>query len=150
MKAIYSLAAAALLAGSAVGAAPIQVGSDPLPVVKGITVNTQMTSAIDQTSFVPTYSYTYTINSPATNTGNIWNIQIDVSAPRNHLYNIPGDFLLPRGAAGDVYFGDLQDETDDVQAVGQSDPSIQYNVIPFGITAPTGWFGSLTVNRTGG
>lgn len=150
MKTKYLLLAAALAVSSAVTAAPTQVGSDPLPVVHGITVTTQMSSAIDQTLFQPVYSYTYTLSSPATNTGNIWNIQIDVSAPRNHLYNIPGDFLLPRGAAGQVFFGSVQDETFGVIVFGQSDPSIQTNVIPFGITAPTGWFGSLTVNRTGG
>lgn len=138
----------AILPGLA-AAAPQQVGLIPIPTLTGVTVHAQVSSTIDQTSFVPVYSYTYTISNPASNTGKIWWIQIDVSAPRSNIYNIPGDFLLPRGAST-MFFGDVQDETDSIVITNQTDPAVQTNVIPFGITAPSGWNGSLTVNQTGG
>lgn len=150
MKTKIIVALCILFAASAVSAAPQQIGLVPIPTLTGVTVTTQVTQYEDQTNFVPAYTYTYTITNPASNTGNIWWIQLDVSAPRSNIFNIPGDFLLPRGGAGQMWFGDLQDETDAIVITNETDPAVQTNVVPFGITAPDGWYGSLTVNQTGG
>jgi hypothetical protein len=115
----------------------------PPPVVQGVTVSAQLDTRDGQ--FGTYYTYTYTVTNPASNTGYIWNIQIDVSAPDTYQFNVPGDLTLPRGGLGTVEFFYLQNET-----LQNNQPSYHENVVPFGIEAPDGWVGSLTVNQTGG
>lgn len=130
------------LAPAALAATP-QVGDIPVPVVLNVTVRTAITNGVDEFGGT-TYIYNYTVTNPASNTGYLWNIQIDVSAPNNYQYNIPGDLRIPRGNLGDVAMYILLNETT------PKDGSLHDNVVPFGIDVPDDWVGSLTINQTGG
>src|SRR5579859_3045412 len=118
-----------------------QVGVNPVPVVTGVSVQTNIT--FDSSS--NTYTYSYSVTNPATNTGNIWNIQIDLSAQQRFQENYGTDLTLPRGAAGNLPFSS---EYRDIQSMAPFPMNSQ--IVPFGITAPQGWIGSITVGSTGG
>ena len=118
-----------------------QLGINPIPVVKGISVQTGIT--FDNTG--NTYTYSYAVTNPASNTGSIWNIQIDLTAPPRFLEDIGTNLTIPRGAAGNLTFEDVYQTISSMTTV-----PLNGGVVPFGITAPLGWGGSLTVNGTGG
>lgn len=143
MNARHLFAFLGLLVAPAVLADTPQVGDIPVPVVQNVTVSTSVTTGPDPFGGT-TYFYNYTVTSPGANTGYIWNIQVDVSAPNNYMYNINGNLLVPRGNLGDEFLFQLLDETT------PKDGSLHDNVVPFGIDVPNGWVGSLTINQTGG
>ncbi len=118
-----------------------QLGVNPNPVVTGISVTTTVTF----NSATNVYSYNYAVTNPASNTGYIWNLQENMTAAPRFLEDFGNDLTIPRGAAGSLSF-----QAVDHAIQSMSPVPIDGTVIPFGISAPSGWIGSLTVNGTGG
>lgn len=118
-----------------------QLGNNPIPIFKNLTVQTAL--SLDSTGV--TYSYSYTVSNPPTNTGTIWRIDEDVTAPPGLNLGAGSEFTLPRGAAGAVGFDVLWAQRNGVTKV-----PLNRQPVPFGLTAPTGWTGSLSVAGTGG
>ncbi len=118
-----------------------QLGNNPIPIFKNLTVQTAL--SLDSTGV--TYSYSYTVSNPPTNTGTIWRIDEDVTAPPGLNLGTGSEFTLPRGAAGAVGFDVLWAQRNGVTKV-----PLNRQPVPFGLTAPTGWTGSLSVAGTGG
>lgn len=141
MKAVVNLSIFVCGLAVASTAAGDQLGVIPVPVVTGVSVQTNVT--FDSSSNIFTYSYTVT--NPATNTGSIWNIQVDLTASDRFLEDFGTDLTLPRGASGNVSFASVYQA---IKSMASIPPNTQ--VVPFGINAPSGWGGSLTVNGTGG
>lgn len=114
-------------------------GEVPVPTVQGVSVQT----AVQYDPAARNYTYTYTVTNPSTNTAGIWFITIDLTAPSRANLGNGAQFTIPRGTPES--FANLQ------QRVTAHDPYPDgQQTVPFGITAPTGWVGSLTVNHTGG
>lgn len=123
-------------------AAGTQVGIEPVPVVKGVSVQTSI--KLDKSR--NTYTYSYAVTNPTDNTGSIWKIEIDLSAPSQLAGKLrAAGFTIPRGASGDVPFVKVYDT---MRSMVDVPPAL--SVVPFGITTPKGWAGSLSVTGTGG
>ncbi|HWW20583.1 MAG TPA: CARDB domain-containing protein [Steroidobacteraceae bacterium] len=138
------LFAAALVLGISVQrsvAQQTQLGIYPVPTFTAVTVQTAV-------SFDPStahYFYNYTVTNPASNTGTIYSIEEDLTAPLNAFLPTGSGFTLPRGAAGPVLFDNLW-----AQRKGVTSVPFNQQAVPFGSTAPSGWLGTLSVIATGG
>ena len=118
-----------------------QLGINPVPIFTSVVVQTTV-------SFDPAtshYLYNYTVTNPASNTGLIWAIEEDVTAPLNAFLPTGSGFTIPRGAAGPVLFDALWAQRNGILSV-----PVNRQPVPFGSTAPSGWVGSLSVVGTGG
>lgn len=122
-------------------AQPPQLGIHPVPRFTTVTVRT----AVSYDPHTSLYSYDYTVTNPATNTGSIYTIQEDVSAPLGVFLPAGSGLTIPRGHAGAVPFDDLW-----AQRKGVTSVPFNRQAVPFGSTAPSGWFGTLSVAATGG
>jgi hypothetical protein len=119
-----------------------QLGIHPVPVFATVTVQT----AVSFNASTGVYSYNYTVINPATNTGAaIYRIEEDVSAPISAFLPAGSGFTLPRGASGSILFDTLW-----AQRKGVTSVPVNVQPVPFGVTAPSGWLGTLTVVATGG
>ncbi len=107
-----------------------QVGLRPVPVFANAQVQTQTT--FDAASQF--YTYGYTISNPATNTGQIVGINVDITQPTFSSSPIPG-LTIPVGA-GSVSFDTFVSILAPINAP----------MVPVGIKVPTtGWNGLLGV-----
>ncbi len=89
------------------------------------------------------YTYDYMVANPAGNTGEIWNIMIDVSADAsaNGMKNKTSGLTIPLGEQK------VDFETILSMLVSQNDqrpnPIKSEMIVPFGQEAPSGWIGAL-------
>jgi len=120
-----------------------QVGLQPVPTLLNVQVEAQC--SFDSSSGL--YTYSYTINNPATNTGQIRKIDLDISQPfRERIISSEG-LTIPFGVNTLTF--------DEVLAIRRSpDP-----MVPVGMRVPPGWRGGLSptgfafsgsTNATGG
>lgn len=120
--------------------APPQVGSFPVPVMNGVNVTVQ--TNYDPVGLV--YNYIYTISNPATNTGNIYNVKMDMTAPATYYSAATQKPLtIPFGAAGpldflSVYYVD-------------SERTFPHggSIVDFGEELPAGWMGNISADGYG-
>lgn len=111
------------------------VGLLPTPTLQGVQVQAEASFDLG----TQRYTYTYTINNPATNTGQIWNIRIDVTQPLAgaQLFDTSG-LTIPHGGNNFPFDAELADMQPLALPAGTT-------VIPFGQRVPAGWNGGLTV-----
>ena len=131
-----------LVASAPVWAQPQQVGNEPVPIVNNVTVQTAVFYDADSRL----YTYAYTVTNPASNTGAIWDIEVDMQAPPNYVDTAGSELTMPFGQAGDKTFDSM------VQLITppQSLLPDQTKTIAFGITAPPDWLGVVTIGHMGG
>lgn len=124
-----------VLASHAAFATPPQVGSIPVPVMNGVNVTVQ--TNYDPVGLV--YNYSYTITNPASNTGNIYQVQMDMTAPP-YFYSPPTqeELTIPFDAAGVVDFGTV------FYAVPSRNFPHGDSILEFGEQLPDGWMGNIT------
>ncbi len=126
-KSLRQLVALFIVLGWNASVGAQQVGLMPIPVLQNVQVQGQ--ASFDAGSGL--YTYSYTITNPATNTGRIDRIDIDISQPfRERVFSSEG-LTIPFGVNTLTF--------DDVLAMRRNpDP-----MIPVGMRVPTGWRGGL-------
>ena len=103
-------------------------GRLPLPALRDVRVESRM--AFDAGSGL--YTYIYSVSNPSTNTGEIWNIDIDVSLPPGSLELSSEGFTIPVGASILSF---------DEEVAGFSSGYVP--MVPLGMIPPSGWAGGL-------
>ena len=104
-------------------------GALPIPVFTDVTID----ATVSHDAPTERYTYGYSISNPATNTGRIYLISIDVSAPPSITYS-DLDFNIPYGVSTLTFSTALAD----LEGLKGVVP-----VIPFGQAVPDGWSGGL-------
>jgi hypothetical protein len=112
-----------------------QVGRIAVPIFKDVQVQTH--AAYDSATGL--YTYSYTITNPATNTGEIWSIDIDITKPPNSVSISSYGLTIPFGVRIRTF--------DDVLTVFEGD---NVPMIPVGMRLPVGWVGSLGASGVAG
>src|SRR5213593_871906 len=112
-----------------------QVGLMPIPTLQGVQVSAETTLDVG----TELYTYGYTVSNPASNTGQIWNIQVDVTSNSSLFFNTSA-LTIPKGGVGLKPF---------FQEVADLSPLAlppNLTLVPFGQQVPTGWNGGLMRN----
>lgn len=109
-----------------------QVGLLPTPVLQGVEVQAGATYDVGQDR----YTYNYTIINPASNTGEIFLIYLDLSTPFSRQVRSGAGFTIPVGAITLTF--------DEVLAM-RSDPAPR---VPVGMEVPPAWAGTLGFDAT--
>src|SRR2546425_146107 len=116
-----------------------QVGLMPIPTLQGVQVQ-------EEASFDPAtqrYTYSYTVSNPAGNTGQIWDIQVDITTQIRGssatVFNSSG-LTIPHLGAGLVPF---DQEVADLSPLALPAGT---TLVPFGQLVPAGWNGGLMRN----
>ncbi len=104
-------------------------GQIPVPVFTDVKV--QAIATLD--SVTGLYTYNYTISNPATNTGKIWTIDIDITRPPDSGYLSSEGLTIPVGS--------ITIKTFDEEIADFEDPKIP--MVPIGIRVPSGWTGDV-------
>src|SRR3990172_2477062 len=128
-----------LLLGIFSSPALAQLGSMPIPVFTDLQVDTTV-------SFDPGkgwYTYSYTVTNPATNTGQIWLIDVDVTQPPGGQPLDSTGLTIPLGTK--LY--PFDQESSDLQPL---DLPAGWTVVPFGQRVPAGWNGGLARRGSAG
>ena len=113
-----------------------QVGLMPIPTLQGVQVQTETTFDLG----TQRYTYRYTVSNPASNTGQIWDIQVDVTTQIPPAFDSSG-LIIPKGGGTNLF------SFDEVLAKRQPlDLPAGTTVVPFGQQVPTGWDGGLMRN----
>ena len=84
------------------------------------------------------YTYAYTITNPATNTGDIWDIDIDISQPRGGEILSSDGLTMPRGSKIRTF--------DQVLSIRRNPKPM----VPVGIHMPSEWCGGLGARGVAG
>ena len=128
---------AGLLAPSAFS----QVGLMPIPTLQGVQVQAE-------TTFDPgtgLYTYRYTVSNPASNTGRIWNVLVDMTStlPRGFgsIFFDPEGLTIPLGTNVFPFERQLANLQPLALPAGTT-------LVPFGQQVPTGWNGGLRRDGT--
>ncbi len=90
------------------------------------------------------FKYSYLLSNPATNTGLIWSVDIDISKPQ-HGRDISADgLIIIKGISrsGRVVQDTFRDEIADIGL------RMDKQVIPVGIDIPAGWMGGIALRGT--
>ena len=111
-------------------------GRLPLPVLRDVKVESRV--AFD----AGLYTYIYTVSNPSTNTGEIWNIDIDVSKPPGSLELSSEGFTIPLGATTKSF--------DEKMAFVAGWPRGYVPMVPVGMVPPLGWAGGLSASGFAG
>jgi len=120
------------------------VGLMPTPILTNARISAD--AAYDQTA--GTYTYAYTVTNPAGNTGEIWDIKIDVSADAstNGMANKTGGLTIPWGLSRKDFAAELSKRVATNNRLSEPWPLQPQTIVPFGLNLPTGWFGSLGID----
>ncbi len=102
-------------------------GRIPVPIFTEAGVQ----AGITYNSTTGLYTYGYTITNPAANTGEIWNIDIDIRLPRGGKALSSEGLTMPRGTKTRTF--------DEVLSIRRNPEEM----VPVGIRAPLGWNGGL-------
>lgn len=105
-----------------------QVGLLPVPVFQNAQI--QAVTTFDAGSQF--YTFAYTISNPATNTGQIVNISVDITRPAGSLPFASSGLTIPIGRTN-ISFDNF---------VSMINPP---PMVPVGMKMPTGWIGALAV-----
>ncbi len=120
------------------------VGLMPTPILKNARITAD--AAFDQVA--GTYTYSYTVSNPASNTGEIWDIKIDVSADAstNGMANRTWGLTLPSGIVREDFATALSDRVATNNHLSEPWPLQVQTIVPFGANVPPGWFGDLGID----
>lgn len=120
------------------------VGLMPTPVLTNARITAD--AVFDQAA--GTYTYAYTVSNPASNTGEIWNIKIDVSADgsTNGMANKTWGLTLPSGLIREDFATALADKAAMNNHLSEPWPLQPQTVVPFGSNVPPGWWGDLGID----
>lgn len=111
----------------------LAVGQMPVPTLNNVSV--RATASFDPTAI--RYSYNYTVQNPGSNTGEIWNIKIDIRQNPRVSGGLPASGLtIPFGTAVIPFFDMLRDREPLDLPPGVS-------LVPIGQQAPPGWHGGF-------
>jgi hypothetical protein len=105
-------------------------GKIPVPAFTNVGIGTEITYG----SGTGLYTYSYTISNPATNTGEIWSIDIDIRWPSHGQVLRDDGMTIDRGIK-------IQTFAEVLSKCKNHEP-----MVPIGISVPSGWAGSL-MNR---
>jgi hypothetical protein len=103
-------------------------GRMPVPVFTEAGVQAGIT--YDSTTGL--YTYNYAITNPTTNTGEIWDIDIDIRQPRGGKVLTSEGLMIPHGFITETFDEDLAGFKGDFVPM-----------VPVGIRVPSGWGGDL-------
>src|SRR5256885_3916118 len=126
---------AGLLAPSAFS----QVGLMPIPTLQGVQVQAE-------TTFDPgtgLYTYRYTVSNPASNTGRIWNILVDMTTTLP-----PGSSVLDASGLTIPLGRNLFSFDREIASLQPLALPAGTTLVPFGQEVPTGWNGGLRRDGT--
>jgi len=120
------------------------VGLMPTPILTNARISAD--AAFDQTA--RTYTYSYTVTNPASNTGEIYKIKIDVSADAstNGMANNTWGLTIPSGLSKKDFATELSKRVATNNRLSEPWPLQSQTIVPFGENAPQGWFGSLGID----
>lgn len=109
------------------------VGLLPTPTLQGVQVQAEASFDLG----TQRYTYSYTVSNPSTNTGQIWNIRIDVTQPLagSQLFDTSG-LTIPHGGNNFPFDEELAELRPLTVPAGTT-------VIAFGQRVPSGWNGGL-------
>lgn len=113
-----------------------QVGLMPIPTLQGVQVEAETTFDLG----TQRYTYRYTVSNPAGNTGQIWDIQVDVTTQIPRAFTPAFDssgLTIPKGGVG------LKPFDQELADFSPLDLPAGTTVVPFGQQVPTGWGGGL-------
>jgi hypothetical protein len=105
-------------------------GNIPVPVFTKAEVGAEVTYSAG----TGLYTYSYSITNPATNTGEIWSIDIDIRRPRYGSVLSGNGLTIPHGYITDSFDESMSDFKSNITPM-----------VPVGIIVPSGWCGSLGV-----
>lgn len=115
----------------------IAAGLLPVPTLTGA----QIEASAQEDPVNGWFVYLYNVANPMGNTGEIWNVKIDVLDPANEIQFSTGGLTFPLGA-GRVGFSDLLSRISLAAEISPT-PVRPHNVVPFGQNVPPGWSGGL-------
>lgn len=120
------------------------VGLMPTPILTNAKISADAT--FDQAA--GTYTYDYTITNPAGNTGEIWDIKIDVSADAstNGMANNTWGLTIPWGSSKKDFATELSKRVATNNRLSEPWPLQPQTIVPFGLNLPPGWFGTLGID----
>ncbi len=120
------------------------VGLMPTPILTNAKISAD--AAFDQAA--GTYNYSYTVTNPASNTGEIWDIKIDVSADAstNGMANNSWGLTIPSGLSREDFVTALSDMVATNNRLSEPWPLQPQTIVPFGSNVPPGWFGELGID----
>jgi hypothetical protein len=110
-------------------------GKIPVPVFTSAGVNFEVT----YNAVTGLYTYSYSISNPATNTGEIWCVDVDISQPKYGASLSSDGLTIPHGYITDSFNQSVADFKSKI-----------IPMIPVGMTVPTGWGGDLGANGFAG
>lgn len=117
-----------------------QVSSQEIPVLKDV----QIKSTVGFNKAKNIYTYSYKISNPPTNTGQIRNIQIDISKPEGGQDLSPEGLVIQKGIDDEGVMLTSSFE----EAIAEKVSRLQKTLIPIGTQVPTGWRSSISVIGT--
>lgn len=120
------------------------VGLMPTPTL----INARITAdaVFDQAAGI--YTYAYTVSNPASNTGEIWNIKIDVSADgsTNGMANQTWGLSIQHLSHRIDFVTELSRRVGTNNRLSEPWPLQPQTIVPFGQNAPPGWLGGLGID----
>ena len=120
------------------------VGLMPTPTLVNARISADAT--FDQAA--GTYTYSYTVSNPASNTGEIWDIKIDVSADAstNGMANRTWGLTIQGLRRKKDFATELLKMVDSNNRLTAPWPLQVQTIVPFGSNMPPGWLGSLGID----
>ena len=120
------------------------VGLMPTPVLSNARISAD--AAFDPAT--GKYIYSYTVFNPASNTGEIYDIKIDVSADvsNNGMANNTGGLTIQRRLRRVDFATELFKRVDTNNRLSEPWPLQVQTIVPFGQNVPSGWFGGLGID----
>jgi hypothetical protein len=122
--------------GCSLGYAPaFAVGLMPVPVLQDV----QMRAQVSVDAATDRYTYVYTVSNPASNSGQIWDIEIDTTHAGDVRWMDSTGLTVPKGFATKTF-------DEQLAAAQPLDLPPGTTVIPFGFKVPAGWGGTFGRN----
>lgn len=120
------------------------VGLIPTPIL----TNARITAVAVFDQVAGTYTYSYTVANPASNTGEIWDIKIDVSADgsTNGMANQMGGLTIQRLLRRVDFATELSKRVATNNRLSEPWPLQPQTIVPFGQNVPPGWLGGLGID----
>lgn len=110
------------------------VGVLPVPILKDVYV----TATIAYNSTTSWYTYSYSVSNPASNTGEIWMMKIDITDPHGSIQITDSSGLTIPFGRNPISFDDMLNKLQSLNLpTGTS-------IVPIGQRAPSGWSGGLS------
>ncbi len=117
----------------------LAVGLMPVPVLKDV----QMRAQTSFDTATGRYTYAYTVSNPASNTGQIWDLSIDVGHSGDVSWMDASNLPLPRGAFPTTFEEDVAESRSLISSLGLSPPVTGVLPVPVGLQVPSGWLGNV-------